>query len=321
MQQALLRILEGTTITVKGGRASASTESTPAYSSAAGPWWPPHQQRGDSQSADALAAKRKGPTPGAAGSASSGTATYHLDTSNILFVLSGAFVGLDEVVLNRIGRAAKLTAGSAASWALARDELQPQDLHKYGLIPEFVGRLPIIASLSELTQDELVRVLTEPKNALVAQYEALFAGSDVTLKTTTPAVRSIARQAATKGTGARGLRRILEDRLLEAMYTSPGSSIRYALLDKKAADGEAQVQLFGRGGRHLFWSHYDDEQQGGAGTGMGIKVAGAGPQARTGAQKSPQREEIDATSKRIRRQMRYRMLRPTRVGNMRVYTM
>ena len=326
----MLRILEGTTISItgKGGRkspptsAAATTDPAPPYSSAVGPWWPPHQRSSELDGAGTasmgVGARRKGAASAssvtASSSGSSGPTTFHLNTSNILFVLSGAFVGLDKVIAARMQR---LTANPLlpTSWQSVQSELDPRDLQTYGLIPEFIGRLPIIASLSELSEDDLVRVLIEPKNSLVAQYEALFAASNVVLKVTTPSLRAIARQAAVKGTGARGLRRILEDRLLDAMYSAPGGSARYALLDEAAAKGDTQVQLFPRGGRHTFWSLYDDEQRGGAGTGMGI----ARPRKFSASSDGKgDQETANAIAAAMRRQSRTRMVRPSRVGNIRV---
>ncbi|KDN40093.1 P-loop containing nucleoside triphosphate hydrolase protein [Tilletiaria anomala UBC 951] len=350
VQQALLRILEGTTITVtdKSGAkpaAASSSDASSAYSTAAGPWWPPHQRLSGEATLEPLP-RRRGASGSAAGSSSSGgQSTYHLDTSGILFVLSGAFVGLDKVVLQRIQRLQSQSQADAISKTVegiqAETELEPQDLHTYGLIPEFVGRLPIVASLAELSEQDLMRVLVEPKNALVAQYEALFAASEVMLKITSPALRVIAKQAASKGTGARGLRRILEARLLDAMYSTPGSSVRYALLDEKAAKGETQVQLFARGGKHQFWTLYEDEEKEQAANGMGIKVAGIGRPPSTAAAaaaatapasargslavatatKAPSQVLVlrKGLNTIMRRRTRVRLTRPSRVGNMRVH--
>ena len=273
--------------------------------------------------------------------------TYHLDTSGILFVLSGAFVGLEKVVSDRLQnvKSSPIAAspGGQQQTLLRRaleqmqHDVEPQDLHSYGLIPEFVGRLPIVASLAELTEADLLRVLVEPKNALLAQYEALFAASDVLLKITTPALRAIAQQATQKGTGARGLRRILEDRLLDAMYSTPGSSVRFALLDEKAARGEGDVQLFARGGRHLFWTLYEDEEKGHTPIGMGIdkgekRVSQADAQAvrhtpAGTAGNEAALEKVSAALLRkniaapLRRRTRVRLTKPSRIGNMRVHVM
>lgn len=149
-----------------------------------------------------------------------------IDTRNILFLCGGAFVGLEDIVEQRIGqksigfgadvktRKQKRQAGLLAT-------AQPQDLIKFGLIPEFVGRLPIHAPLTELDEASLVRILREPKNALVKQYAKLFAMEDVTLKFTEGALKAIAEEAVTRNTGARGLRAILEGAMLELMYELP----------------------------------------------------------------------------------------------------
>ncbi len=149
-----------------------------------------------------------------------------INTTNILFICGGAFVGLEDIVARRVGRR---TMGFGAEATLDRkhdrDELlkltQPEDLIKYGLIPEFIGRLPVTTALQELDEDALVRILTEPKNALVKQFEALFAMDKVKLKITPEALRALAREAKKRNTGARGLRAILEETLLEQMYQLP----------------------------------------------------------------------------------------------------
>ncbi|GAV31607.1 ATP-dependent Clp protease ATP-binding subunit ClpX [Coriobacteriaceae bacterium EMTCatB1] len=150
-----------------------------------------------------------------------------IDTTNILFILGGAFVGLEKIIADRIG---KKGVGFGADLVDARKhdtgtllaQVLPEDLHKFGLIPEFVGRIPVMAHVEELTEDDLVRILTEPKNALVKQYQRLFALEGVELVFTDDALRAIASQAIKHGTGARGLRSILESLLLDLMYELPG---------------------------------------------------------------------------------------------------
>ena len=146
---------------------------------------------------------------------------------DFLFICGGAFEGLDRIVRGRseksgIGFSAKVhnkeDRHSAA--ALLRD-VRPEDLIKFGLIPEFVGRLPVIATLEELDEDEMVRILTEPKNALVKQYVKLFEMDNIELEITDEALRAIAKRALQRRTGARGLRSILEDVLLDLMYEVP----------------------------------------------------------------------------------------------------
>jgi ATP-dependent Clp protease ATP-binding subunit ClpX len=149
-----------------------------------------------------------------------------VDTSNVLFICGGAFVGLDKNIESRVGRSGMGFGAEIKS----RDErrigdllslIQPEDLLKYGLIPEFVGRLPVIATLHDLDDQALVRILKEPKNAIIKQYQKYFDLEKVRLKFTDDAVASIAREALKRGTGARGLRAILEEVMLEIMYELP----------------------------------------------------------------------------------------------------
>jgi ATP-dependent Clp protease ATP-binding subunit ClpX len=149
-----------------------------------------------------------------------------VDTSDVLFVCGGAFVGLEKIIEQRVGRSGMGFGAEIKS----RDErrvgdllamIQPEDLLKYGLIPEFVGRLPVIATLHDLDELALVRILREPKNAIVKQYQKYFELEGVRLKFTDDAVAAIAREALKRGTGARGLRAILEEVMLEIMYELP----------------------------------------------------------------------------------------------------
>src|SRR5205807_1531149 len=149
-----------------------------------------------------------------------------VDTSNVLFLCGGAFVGLDKIIESRVGRSGMGFGAEIKS----RDErrigdllamIQPEDLLKYGLIPEFVGRLPVIATLHDLDDQALVRILREPKNAIIKQYQKYFDLEKVRLKFTDDAVAAIAKEALKRGTGARGLRAILEEVMLEIMYDLP----------------------------------------------------------------------------------------------------
>ena len=149
-----------------------------------------------------------------------------INTTNILFILGGAFVGLSDIIAQRVGKsaigfAAEMPESKEADEAKLLAQVLPEDLHKYGMIPEFVGRIPVITALSALGEDELVRILVEPKNALVKQYERLFSFEDSTLIFTDEALRAIAREAAEHGTGARGLRSICERVLMDVMYDLP----------------------------------------------------------------------------------------------------
>lgn len=150
----------------------------------------------------------------------------HVDTTNILFICGGAFVGLDDIVGQRIG---KKTMGFGAEVTGAKEKkignvlgiVEPEDLIKYGMIPEFVGRLPVVAVLEELDEAALVKILTEPRNSLVKQYQRLLSFDNVRLRFTEGAFSAIAKKAIQRKTGARGLRAILEEVMLDVMYEIP----------------------------------------------------------------------------------------------------
>ncbi|KAI8342423.1 P-loop containing nucleoside triphosphate hydrolase protein [Chlamydoabsidia padenii] len=203
VQQSLLRLLEGTKVTLSGSNGSS-----------------------------------KRPYPGGSlGYMKSEPIT--VDTSNILFILSGAFIGLDDIVKDRlakgsIGFDAMLKSKSEDTVDVKQGDdilsvpplqlVEPEDLVKFGFIPEFVGRVPVVASVANLQVDDLVRILSEPKNSLIKQYKDLFRLNDVDLHFSTLALRKIAEQALEKKTGARGLRRIMEQILLDLMYDTPSIS-------------------------------------------------------------------------------------------------
>jgi len=180
VQQALLKIIEGTTASVppQGGRKH------------------PHQE------------------------------FLQVNTSNILFVCGGAFVGLDSVIRNRVGKKTlgfsqePISNGKMETEAIL-EKVQPEDLLKYGLIPEFVGRFSIVATLTELDTNALMKVLSEPKNALIKQFQKLFEFENVKLKFTDNAIRAIAEKAIAHKTGARGLRSVLEEHMLDIMFDLP----------------------------------------------------------------------------------------------------
>ncbi len=151
---------------------------------------------------------------------------YLVDTTNILFICGGAFVGLDKVIQRRIGQKGMGFHANIRNMADARatnlyEQVQPEDLIRYGLIPEFVGRLPVIGTLHELDEAAMIEILTQPKNALSKQYQKQFEWDGIKLRFTDDALHAVARQACERKVGARGLRMILEELMLEAMYTLP----------------------------------------------------------------------------------------------------
>ena len=238
VQQALLKIIEGTTLQI-----SAKQERTAGKPSAPG-----GLSGGTSAGGSGIGST---PSGGVAGK----NEYYSVRTDNILFILTGAFIGLPKIIMDRVSRGSMgfgqpvrasnsdnsqlslkgeeelfkrylpffaLNSDSAPS---PLDLVEPSDLQKYGLIPELVGRVPVTTALSSLDEESLVRVLTEPRNALMRQYEQLFQLSGVELRCTSGALREIARSALGMETGARGLRTVLERLLGDAMFEAPGKSI------------------------------------------------------------------------------------------------
>jgi len=173
-----------------------------------------------------------------------------VDTSNILFICGGAFAGLEKIIQSR---SEKSGIGFSAE-VKSKDErrkvgeiladVEPEDLIRYGLIPEFVGRLPVIATLEELDEEALVRILTEPKNAVTKQYQRLFEMEGVELEFREDALRAVARKAMERKTGARGLRTILENVLLDTMYELPSlEGVSKVVIDEAVIRGESRPYL------------------------------------------------------------------------------
>jgi len=319
VQQALLKIIEGTTVQVqakqeRGRPVGTVTGSDSNMSSSNG--------GGGGRQPNAVPTGSFGSRPPGKGE------TYNVNTDQILFICSGAFLSLHKTIRERISKGSigfgaavraapgkdgsdgndpTIRVGNKADDELFRKHLPfyspptppraaqdralaspspdtsatddyadlddapahntldlttPSDLHRYGLITELVGRLPIISSLSPLSLSALVRVLTEPRNALLSQYTALFALSAIELRLSTAALWEVARQAKAMGTGARGLRTVMEGVLMESMFEGPGSGIRYVFVGAKAAKREAAVGSWGREGRaewHGCWEREEEE--------------------------------------------------------------
>ncbi len=177
-----------------------------------------------------------------------------VDTSNILFICGGAFAGLDKVIRDRsekggIGFSAEVKGKQEQkSVGETLREVEPEDLIKYGLIPEFVGRLPVTATLGELDEDALVKILTEPRNALVKQYSKLFGMENVEIDFRPEALRAVARKAMERKTGARGLRSILENVLLDTMYEIPSApDVSKVVIDDSVIEGNSDPLLMYKG--------------------------------------------------------------------------
>jgi ATP-dependent Clp protease ATP-binding subunit ClpX len=180
-----------------------------------------------------------------------------VDTTNILFICGGAFAGLDKVIRERskrggIGFSAEVKGKSEErSIGQILHDVEPEDLIKYGLIPEFVGRLPVVATLEELDEQALMQILTEPKNALIKQYQKLFEMEECELEFREEALYTIAKKAMERKTGARGLRTILETVLLDTMYELPGmKDVSKVVIDEAVINGEARPYLVYEGNEY-----------------------------------------------------------------------
>ncbi len=178
-----------------------------------------------------------------------------IDTTNILFICGGAFVGLDSVIERRMskttmGFGAKISGKKEKNLGALLSQVHPEDLIKYGLIPEFVGRLPVVATLEELDAKALIEILREPKNSLVRQYETMMGFENVTLKFTDDALEAIAEDAMKRNVGARGLKIIIEELMLELMYTIPSqNSISECVINREVVVNRSQpITLFRKAG-------------------------------------------------------------------------
>lgn len=275
VQQALLRLLEGCVVPVQA----------PAPSSIARPSLDlrevrERRHRQKKAAGEETSRSDFGSFSGLAAPTSSGSATivtYKVDTSSVLFILSGAFIGVEDIIRKRIfpDGQAENSPRYVDGFSNLLSHLTEKDLISYGLIPELLGRVPSVCTLSPLTEQDLVRIMVEPRNSLVEQYTAVLAASGVEFKVTQKALACIAQrmtgkattgdphttQAATgTPTGARGLRRLMEELLLDTMFLSPGGSIRYALLDEDAASGAGEVKVWSRGGRNAWLNAYKEEE-------------------------------------------------------------
>ena len=169
-----------------------------------------------------------------------------VDTTNILFICGGAFAGLEKIISNRgrgtsIGFAAEVRSADELQTGEVLRDVEPEDLMKFGLIPEFIGRMPVLATLEDLSEDALVQILSEPKNALVKQYQRLFEMQDVKLTITIDALKAISRKAIERKTGARGLRSIMEAILLETMFDLPTlKGVEEIVIGPEVVEGSAR---------------------------------------------------------------------------------
>jgi len=169
-----------------------------------------------------------------------------VDTTNILFICGGAFAGLEKIIAARgkgtsIGFGADVRGPDERRMGDVLREVEPEDLLKFGLIPEFVGRLPVLATLHDLDETALIEILSKPKNALVKQYQRLFEMEDVKLTVHEEALRSIAKRAIERKTGARGLRSIMESILLDPMYDLPGlQGVEEIVVNKEVVEGRGK---------------------------------------------------------------------------------
>ena len=181
-----------------------------------------------------------------------------LDTRNILFICGGTFEGIDRVIGKRVGTDSKIGFGGSTRKQFSKGELlrqvQPEDLMAYGLIPELIGRLPVVVNVDPLELADLMRILTEPKNAITKQYQSLLALDNVELVFTEDALRAAAEIAMRRETGARGLRAIMEGALTDVMFEVPSNkAVRRVVVDREAIERNARPKLFGESGQSIAW--------------------------------------------------------------------
>ncbi len=294
VQQALLKIIEGTTLQIQAKQEKSTSSRSGSPGSSSTTTYPTNSPLSGGVMGGPTSSSS---SPNNTSSGPSKPETYNVRTDNILFIFAGAFVGLQKVILNRIAKGSigfnntirspssssnntnnpttitvppnssesKLfekhlpffTTATPSPTGTPReynplDLVEPTDLQTYGLIPELVGRIPVSAALSALDQDALVRVLTEPRNSLIKQYEQLFSLSGVELRFTRGALREIAASSLGMGTGARGLRTVCERLLTETMFEAPGSSIKHVLITAAVARRECAPVYLARGQQHKF---------------------------------------------------------------------
>ena len=293
VQQALLKIVEGTTVQVvakneRGSGAGAGSSGGKGSSNITG-GFPSQNPVGGG-----------GPGPGTSGKGE----VYNVRTDNILFIFTGAFIGLHKMIMDRISRGSigfgasirtsnPETGGVNDTMIRGEDEifkkhlpfytpgfesatpgsnpqqpaynsldlLEPPDLQKYGLIPELIGRIPISCALSSLDAAALVRVLTEPRNALLKQYEQQFALSGIELRFSTAALWEVAKTAVSMGTGARGLRTVCERILGDAMFETPGTNVKHILITRDVARRKQAPMYFVRGSQAQFYAVVEAEER------------------------------------------------------------
>jgi ATP-dependent Clp protease ATP-binding subunit ClpX len=284
VQQALLKIIEGTTLQIQAKQERANNPNRNNNQYPNGPL--------------TNSPLSSGGAAGGMGQASGKSEVFNVNTSNILFICTGAFSGLHKTILDRVAkggigfganvRSSSAQDGGAQETTITDDDemirkhlpyymppaseedsynpslkskkatynildlVEPQDLQRYGMIPELVGRIPISCALSALDVDALVKVLTEPRNSLLKQYEQLFRLSSIELRITTAALHAIAETAFTMGTGARGLRTVLERLLGESMFEAPGSDIKHIAVTEDVAKRHSPALYFTRDGKTRF---------------------------------------------------------------------